>query len=289
MKSILVTWLFDLAARLPLRLLHHFGAGLGWLMYLLDGKYAARLRENLRHEWEGRPEAEFRQALRTNIREMGKSICELPWIWRRPLDEVLHKVQSIHGLEHLTAARESGRGVIALTPHLGCFELVGLYLASAMPITCMYRVPKMAWLDGVMRSGRERAQMKLARADVGGVRLMLKALKQGGAIGLLPDQVPGGGEGEWEPFFGRPAYTMTLAGRLAEASGAAVLLSYSERLPQGAGYIIHFAPLNFTRDAPASRQLNAALEKIIRACPTQYLWSYNRYKVPAGAKPPEAK
>jgi KDO2-lipid IV(A) lauroyltransferase len=153
----------------------------------------------------------------------------------------------------------------------------------------MYRVPKMPWLDGVVRGGRERGQMTLAHADVGGVRILLKALKRGGAIGLLPDQVPGGGEGEWEPFFGRPAYTMTLAGRLAEASGATVLLSYSERLPHGAGYIIHFTPLEFTTEAPATRQLNAALEKIIRACPTQYLWSYNRYKTPAGAKPPQEK
>lgn len=153
----------------------------------------------------------------------------------------------------------------------------------------MYRVPKKEWLDGVVRSGRERGQMKLAHADVGGVRILLKALKRGGAIGLLPDQVPGSGEGEWEPFFGRPAYTMTLAGRLAEASGASVLLSYSERLPRGAGYTIHFAPLEFAMDEPATRQLNAALEKIIRLCPAQYLWSYNRYKVPAGAKPPGAK
>jgi KDO2-lipid IV(A) lauroyltransferase len=286
MKATLVAWLFDLAARLPLRILHLLGAALGGLMYLLDGKYAARLRENLAHEGQGRPEAEFRGVLKANIREMGKSLCELAWVWRRPLDAVLGKVQAVHGLAHLEAAQSRGRGIIFLTPHLGCFEIVSLYLAARMPITIMYRPPKLAWLDGVMRSGRQRGQTSLARTDISGVRAMFKALKRGEAIGLLPDQVPGNGEGEWAPFFGRPAYTMTLVGRLAESSGATVLLSYGERLPQGAGYVLHFSPLEFTQDVPVTRQLNAALENIIRACPAQYLWSYNRYKVPAGVQPP---
>lgn len=288
MKSTLVAWMFDLAAWLPLRILHRLGSALGWLTYLLSGKYAARLRENLGHAWKARSEADYLDALRANIGEMGKSISELPWIWRRPLDEVVHSVQSVHGLEHLTAARERGQGIIVLTPHLGSFEIVGQYVAAQMPMTCMYSVPKLSWLDEVIRGGRERGQMKLARADIGGVRTMLKALKRGEAIGLLPDQVPGNGEGEWVPFFGRPAYTMTLVGRLAEASGATILLCYGERLPQGAGYSMHFSPLEFVPGTPVARQLNAALEEVIRACPTQYLWSYNRYKIPSGALPPDA-
>jgi KDO2-lipid IV(A) lauroyltransferase len=288
MKATLVTWLFDAAARLPLRVLHAAGGLLGRLMYALDRKYGGRLRENLAHEYEGKPEAEFRRVLAANVREMGKSLCELPFVWRRPLDEVLGKVRACHGLEHLEAARQSGKGVIFLTPHLGCFEIVSLYLAARMPITIMYRPPKLAWLDGVMRAGRMRGQTALARTDVSGVRAMFKALKRGEAIGLLPDQVPGNGEGEWAEFFGRPAYTMTLVGRLAESSGAAVLMSYGERLPRGAGYAIHFTPMAFAGDQAVARQLNAVLERVIRERPEQYLWSYNRYKVPAGVQPPGA-
>jgi len=288
MKSTLVAWLFDLLSWLPLRILHGCGVALGWLIYVVSGKYAARLRENLGHEWQGKPEADFRRALRANIREMGKSISELPWVWRRPLDVVVRSVKSVEGLEHFTAARERGKGVIVLTPHLGSFEIVGLYVAAQMAMTCMYRVPKLPWLDGVIRGGRMRGQMQLARADVGGVRTLLKALKRGEAIGLLPDQVPGNGEGEWATFFGRPAYTMTLAGKIIGASGATVLLSYGERLSHGAGYAIHFSPLELKHGMSVARQINAAQEEIIRACPTQYLWSYNRYKVPAGALPPAA-
>ncbi len=286
MKAILVTWLFDMAARLPLRALHAVGGLLGRLMYALDRKYAGRLYENLTHEYRGQPAAEFRRVLHANVREMGKSLCELPFVWRRPLEAVLGKVQSCHGLEHLEAARQRGQGIIFLTPHLGCFEIVSLYLAARMPITVMYRPPKLAWLDGVMRAGRLRGQTALARTDVSGVRAMFKALKRGEAIGLLPDQVPGNGEGEWADFFGRPAYTMTLVGRLAESRGATVLMSYGERLPRGAGYVIHFTPMAFAAGQPVARQLNAVLESVIRERPEQYLWSYNRYKIPAGVQPP---
>ena len=286
MKSSLLIWLFNFAARLPLAVLHRLGAGLGWATYLLSKKYAAHLRENLSHAWQGHSAADLRQVLSANVAETGKGLSELPWIWRRPLAEVLGSVQNCYGLEHLQAARLRGQGVIVLTPHLGCFEVIGAYVAAQMPMTCLYRSPRLAWLDGIIRGGRERGQMRLARTDIGGVRALYKALKRGEAIGLLPDQVPGNGEGEWAEFFGRPAYTMTLVGRLMEASGAAVLLSYSERLPKGAGYAIHIAPLAFTQDIPVTRQINAALEQVIRACPAQYLWSYNRYKIPSGVNAP---
>ncbi len=285
MKSKLVVWLFDLAARLPLPVLHRVGGVVGALVYRLSSRYAARLRENLSHAWADKPQEEVSSLLRANVREMGKSLCELPWVWRRPLSGVLQAVKSCRGLEHLQAARERGKGIILLTPHLGCFEIVSLYLAAQMPMTIMYRPPKLAWLDEVMRRGRQRGHTTLARTDIGGVRAMYKALKRNEAIGLLPDQVPGSGEGEWADFFGRPAYTMTLVGRMVESSGASVLLCYGERLPRGDGYALHFTPLDFDMTLSIARQLNAALEGVIRACPQQYLWSYNRYKTPTGALP----
>lgn len=289
MKAFLLAGLFDLLAWLPLRLLHGAGAMLGWITYWASGRYAFRLRENLEKAMNGRPRVEVAGLRSTNIAQMGKAACELPWIWRRPLEQVVRSVRAVKGIEHFEAARRSGKGIIVLTPHLGCFEIVGLYVASQMPMTCMYRVPKQPWLDPIIRGGRERGMMKLARADVGGVRVLLKALKRGEAIGILPDQVPGNGEGEWANFFGRPAYSMTLAGKIIEASGSAVLLSYGERLPRGAGYTIHFRPLELKPGASVTQQLNAAQEQLILECPSQYLWSYNRYKVPAGVQPPGQK
>src|SRR5690606_10265563 len=99
---------------------------------------------------------------------------------------------------------------------------------------------KQAWLQTMIERGRQRATLHLAPADLSGVRGLLKALKKGEAVGLLPDQAPKMGEGRWLPFFGRPAYTMTLAARLSE-TGATVLLTWGERLPGGAGYHLHFS------------------------------------------------
>lgn len=283
MSAFLFKSFFRLFALLPLGALHRFGALLGRLTYVSSRQYAARTRENLRQA------GMSSDMLPAVIVETGKSIAELPWIWRRPYGEVLGKVRECVGIEHIEAAQARGQGIIFLTPHLGCFEISALYAAQRMPITVLYRPPKLGWLEGVMRAGRERGQAKLARADVSGVRLLYKALKRGEAIGLLPDQVPSRGEGEWAEFFGRPAYTMTLVGRLAQSSGATVLIAYSERLPHGQGYVIHVEPLTLDFLQPVPQQINAALERTIRACPAQYLWSYNRYKIPRGVALPEAQ
>lgn len=280
--------LFDLLARLPLPVLHWLGALLGRLTYLVSGRYASRLRENLRHAGLTHTEAAYRELLRANIREAGKGVLELPWIWRRPLPQVLASVKACHGWDAVEAAHRKGGGIIMLTPHLGCFEVVGLYIGAHMPMTIMYRAPRWASLDRLMHLGRARGQVKLVGADLGGVRQMFKTLKQGGAIGVLPDQAPGNGEGEWVPFFGRSAYTMTLIGRLTEISGAAVFMCVGERLPRGAGYELRFSPLVFDPANSIPQQMNVALEQVIHKNPEQYLWSYNRYKVPRGALPPDA-
>jgi KDO2-lipid IV(A) lauroyltransferase len=281
-----MTLLFGILSRLSLPLLYRLGGAFGWLIYWSSGRYAARLRENLRLSGVAGTESEYKVLLHANIKEAGRGVLELPWVWRRPLQQVVGSVRQCHGWEVFEDAREKGRGVIVLTPHIGCFEVIGLYVAAKYPMTCMYRPPRYPALDKMMHQGRERGQMKLAPTDLGGVRLLLKALKRGEIIGVLPDQAPGNGEGEWSPFFGRPAYTMTLLGRLVESSGAAVVMCLGERLPGGEGYALHFSPFEFESGSSVPVQLNAALETLIRQHPEQYLWSYNRYKVPRGANPP---
>jgi KDO2-lipid IV(A) lauroyltransferase len=118
------------------------------------------------------------------------------------------------------------------------------------------------------------------------VRELFSALKRGEEVGFLPDQVPGAGEGEWSQFFGRPAYTATLAPKLARRADLACFLAYARRLPRGAGYHLVIRPLpRPPADADPVRYLNRALEDLVRECPEQYLWGYNRYKTPRGAKP----
>ncbi|MDR2239159.1 MAG: lysophospholipid acyltransferase family protein [Zoogloeaceae bacterium] len=280
-------FLFRLLSRLPLHALHNLGAALGWLTWLASPTYRRRMRENL--ALAGLP-----RARNAAIAEAGKGLAELPKIWLRPKEEILALVARASGWEHVEAARAAGKGILYLTPHLGCFEITAQYLAArpdaqgaTQPITVLWRRPRQDWLAPLMEAGRA-ANLKLAPADLSGVRRLMKALRQGEASGMLPDQVPGKGEGVWVPFFGKPAYTMTLAARLAEG-GAAVLLTYAERLAYGAGYHVRFIPLSQPLVGGLNERaaiINREIEALIRLCPEQYLWGYNRYKRPSGAPEP---
>jgi KDO2-lipid IV(A) lauroyltransferase len=273
--------LLRLAAHLPLALLHGLGTLAGWAVYLLSPRYRRYLRDNLRHAGFG--EAKVRRAA---IAEGGKAVLELPAVWLRDLNAVTQLVVDAEGWDRLEAALKLGRGLILLTPHLGCWEIAGQYIASRVPLTVMYSPPKLKALEPYMVAGRSREMLKSVPADLRGVRAMLKALKRGEAIGMLPDQVPGVGEGEWVEFFGRPAYTMVLVSRLAEQTGAPVLLVFAERLARGKGYRFVVEPMLPARPPESAvRALNRSLEHLIRRRPEQYLWAYNRHKVPAGAPP----
>jgi KDO2-lipid IV(A) lauroyltransferase len=139
---------------------------------------------------------------------------------------------------------------------------------------------------------RARQHMHLAPANLSGVRMLVKALKGGQPVGVLPDQVPQEGEGVWAPFFGRNAYTMTLPAKLAQLGRADILLVYAERLPRGRGYAIRFVPFEGSMEGDAATQaasINRAMEQLIALCPSQYFWSYNRYKKPQGVAAPEAE
>ena len=286
----MIQFLASLLARLPLPIAHSLGVGLGWLVYWGSPRYRKRLRENIAASGLAAHSAQLNEIIRANVAESGKVIFELPFIWLRPSTDLLAKVVEKHGWPEVLAAKAEGKGLIMLTPHLGSFELIGRYLATQFPITVLYRSPKLSWLEPIMRAGRSRDQAQLATADIRGVRMLLKALNRGESLGILPDQAPSAGDGVWADFFNRSAYTMTLIRRLQERSGAPIIAMYAERLPKTGGYSLHFKrifPLLASEDAIAARQINAAMEDLIRECPSQYLWSYNRYKVPSGARATE--
>jgi Kdo2-lipid IVA lauroyltransferase/acyltransferase len=271
-----------LIAKLPLPWLHALGSLLGWALYGMSPTYRRTLGDNLRQAGYG--DARTRHEAITSA---GRMLAELPALWFRPHAEVAGLVREVHGEEEALAARAGGKPVLYLTPHMGSFEVTAQYAALRAPITVLYRPPKLAWLAPLMREGRSRPNLRLSPADVSGVREMFRALKRAETVGFLPDQVPSKGEGEWAEFFGRPAYTMTLAARLAERTGAECFLVYGRRLPRGRGYSIVVRPLPEKLEGEsATRRLNRALEMLIRECPGQYLWSYNRYKLPRDAPPP---
>lgn len=264
-------------ALLPLPVLHAAGAALGWLSFLGSGTYRRRFLENARQA--GYAPAQVRPA----VAEAGKLVFEAPRLWfgRPPAIEW-------DGADLIDAARASGRGIVFLTPHLGCFEATAQgYAARYGRITVLYRPARKPWLRELVDTARGRANLDAAPTTLAGVKQMLKALKAGEAVGLLPDQVPPDPLGAWAPFFGRPAYTMTLSARLAQQTGATILLAWGERLPWGRGYRIHLRawPGDLAREPQAAAaQVNAQMERLVRECPRQYLWGYARYKAPAPAR-----
>ena len=283
----MLTSFLRLLAKLPLAWMHSAGRLLGWLTYLVSPSYAKRVRENLLGSAICRTRPEFEKLLKRSIRETGKAIAELPAVWFRPQHESASWIRNVFGWELIDAAVKHGRGVVILTPHFGCFEVLAQFIAVRHPITVLYRPPHFRGLEPAMRAGRSRPNIHLATTDVSGVRQLLKALHRGEAIGLLPDQVPGSGDGEWANFFGRPAYTMTLWSRLAHRSKAPVVLAYAVRLPTGVGFEAHFEMMPPREPGETeARHINRALEDIIRRFPEQYLWGYNRYKAPAGMQAP---
>ena len=270
--------LFKMLSILPLWLVHGVGWCLGWLVFAASGVYRTRFLDNARQAGMG-----WRQWM-GSVGESGKLVAELPRLWLgRPVP-----VQWGGAEQPVEEALTLGRGVMFLTPHLGCFEITAQayaqrYGQGAQPMTVLFRPPRQPWLRDLVTSARGRPGLHTAPTTLAGVKQMIKALKQGQSLGLLPDQVPPLGMGLWVPFFGREAYTMTLSVRLAQQTGATVLMAWGERLSWGRGYRIHVQPLRTALPADAAQAagvINQAMERLIRSCPQQYLWGYARYKQP---------
>ena len=274
-KVLMIKLLLHGMALLPLRAAHSIGAVIGRLMWRFDRRGRQTALRNLALCF---PELELpaqRKLAKQSMNETGKNMAELGAIWLWPVDKTLGLITQVSGNEWLEQAFAEKRGVILLSPHLGCWELIGLY----RPMLCLYRPPRMQQLDSMLRKARTRNDTRLAATDVKGVRSILQELKRGGMTGILPDQDPGPGNGQFAPFFGQQANTMTLVSKLASKSKARVGFAYAERLEKGQGYHLHFIPASEEIYGDNSLSyMNQQLEQLIRCLPSQYLWSYKRFK-----------
>lgn len=274
-------FLFRLFSYLPLWFLHALGWVMGWLAYGLSSTYRQRFSENA--ALAGYSVAQVLSA----IGHAGRMVAELPRLWMGA--PIHYEWDNDAAVDQAYAA---GQGIVFLTPHMGCFEISAQSAAERYsgrygPMTVLYRPARQVWLANVMASARNRPGLETAPTNLAGVRQMIRALRNGRAVGLLPDQVPPEGMGQWAPVFGRKAYTMTLAARLVLQTGATVLVAWAERLSWGRGFCIHVRelpePLSSDLDT-AMAQINQAMEQLIRECPQQYLWGYARYKQPRQEK-----
>lgn len=279
-------WLFSL---LPLPVVHFLGVIIGWCFYLIPNRRRSTTITNLELCFPGYTSAQKTKLLRKSLIETGKGVAETGGLWLWSRQRVLRLIKEVKGAELLEQAMTAGKGCIFAAPHLGSWEIIGIYSSLRFPMTTLYRPPPMAGMDSLMRQSRERAGAKLAPTDRSGVKALYTALAKGELIGILPDHDPNTGAGVFSPFFGVQANTMTLLSRLAAKSRAVVLFSYAERLPFGRGYCLHFIKGDgelSSKDVNIScAAINSNVEKCILAIPEQYLWCYKRFRSrPEGEK-----
>ncbi len=283
-------WVFRFLSVWPLSLLHAIGSLMGWVVWGLSPGYREQFRANSL-------QAGFSfERVRPAIAETGRFVAELPRLWMRPQSESCLANVRVEGQSEVTAAFAEGRGVIFFSAHCGSFETAPQALAELFgPITAIYRPARKAWLARLESIARNRPNLTVLPASLKGIRQMQRALRANQAVALLTDQVPPEGQGVWSPFFGKPAYTMTLAARLALQNGAKLLPVSCDRLSGGRGFSLRIWP---ALDMPAAgraadpdtllkavTQVNQAIEAIVRAQPGQYLWAYARYKQPRAGAP----
>lgn len=282
MRGRLIRWLLRAFAALPLPLAHAVGTVIGWGLILVPNELRRISGINIPLCLPELAPPQQRRLLRASLMEAGKTMSEAGALWLWPAPRLLSLVETVSGEQHLRAAMESGKGAILAVPHLGAWEMIGLYCSHHYPMTSLYRPPRLVEMDEVVRHGRERLGAKLVPADAGGVRALYQTLGRGELVGMLPDQEPGAGNGVFAPLFGIQTNTMVLLSRLAIKTGTAVIFGYAQRLPHGRGYHLHFLPAPPTINAQpleaSIAAMNQMVGKLIRQQPEQYQWGYKRFR-----------
>ena len=283
MQKLLLKPILVLIAALPLCIVQMIGASLGLLAYIGSSSY----RKFFRSQYDAVIAShQLQSRLWSAVMASGQLFSDSLWIWRNP-KQALHLVE-IQNWDLVETAISEGHGLVMLTPHLGGFEIIPRVLAQHFPATILYRPSRQDWLNRIVEEGRAYPNMHFVPTNLNGVRQMTRALSKGEAIGILPDQVPSGGDGVWVPFFGRPAYTTPLPARLANRNKTPVIMFTAKRKNLGQGWLMQATRLApFSEDATlAATEMNQAIEQAILKAPEQFIWAYNRYKHPAGADLP---
>jgi len=271
-----------LFALLPLPLNHALGYIIGLLFYLIPNKTKTITLINLSLCLPELNNHQRQRLARQSLIETGKSITELGAIWFWNPTRLLRKIIRIENEDILNRALEKQKGLIIMTPHMGCWELAGLFAARKQTLTSLYRPPRIQAMEAMMKQARERTGAKLVPTNTHGVKSLFAALSKHECIGILPDQDPGNDGGIFVPFFGHDANTMKLIPRLAQKTGAAVILVTAERLRCGRGYVIRYHQVDvniYSKNlAESANAMNRSIESVVRENPEQYQWSYKRFK-----------
>jgi KDO2-lipid IV(A) lauroyltransferase len=286
----LALYFFRLLAWLPLSVSRGLGRLLGRIAWLAASRMRRTTLTNLRICLPELDEAARERLARESLCQTMQALCETGAVWLWPGERSLQLIREVPGRELLDQAKAKGRGVIVMAPHLGNWELAGLYLSACGlgPTYQLYQPPDDPALDALLFRARSRMGATMVATDNKGVAQLLRALRNGEIVGILPDQVPTEAGGEHAPFFGHPALTMTLLTRLQQKTGAVVVTAFAERIP--GGFRLHFrepdAGIYAEDPQEALAGLNRTVEELVRMAPEQYQWEYKRFRrLPAHMEP----
>jgi len=270
---------FRLFSSLPLPALRAVGRAIGVLHYAADSTRTRVTRRNLGMCFPPMDPAQREATARRSLIETGQTILEMAWVWMRPVALVL-RCCSVTGDGLLREKLARGRGLIVIAPHVGNWEVLGLFLSQVGPTTSLYKPLRVAAADELVRRCREKSGARLVPTTRGGVADLLRSLGRGEIAGILPDQVPDAGHGVFVPFFGVPALTMTLIHRLMRRTGAEAVVGVALRRP--GGFEIRFdepdAGLYAEDQAEALEALNRCVENAAQLELAQYQWEYKRFR-----------
>lgn len=280
MQNLLIAFLFKTLALLPLPLARGIGAMAGYFCWLFKTETARVTLTNLRHCFPDKNQQELKSLARKSMQAWGISLLEIPIVWGRHPVWVMDRILRVVNQELFDHYRAGGKGLIIIAPHLGNWEVVGLYCATQGELTSLYAPSKMEALNSLIQKSREQSGARLVPTDSRGVAALLKALKNNKMAGILPDQIPARESGDYAPFFGRRALTMTLIHKLLNRSGALALFCYAKRIPGGFELVFQepTGPLYSSESTPSLTALNQGVEACIIAAPEQYQWEYKRFR-----------
>ncbi|MCB1865714.1 MAG: lysophospholipid acyltransferase family protein [Chromatiales bacterium] len=286
-----VLFLGRLSALLPFRLMLALGWPLGMAFYVLNPRLRRVATLDIARCFPCLTPRQRTRRVRASFRELGYSIMETQLAWYGNLRAFWDKRVVVDGLEHWQAALATGRGLILLSSHFGSLDLNAALAGQLAPAgrrsIGSYRAPADAVVDRFLRSVRARYGGPLYATEY--LRPLLRELKSGAALWYAPDLDAPFRVNVFVDFFGAPASTSTITGRLAQSSGALVVPMAHYREQRGRRYRVKFWPAleRFPSgdEVADARAVNAAVERIIEPYPERYWWMLKRFKrLPDGTK-----
>ena len=264
----------------------------------VGGPRTADGRAHLRLAFPGWRESERRAVLERSLANLARSFVEVCTLDSLS-PEALRGLVDVEGLEHFESARRvlPTGGVIALTAHLGNWEILAPVMAAhGIPIAVVHRARENPLVEELVERLRAVGDVELLPRG-SAARGTLRALRAGRVVAMPLDQNAPRREGVFVPFFGRLASTRDGPARVAMKTRAPVLPVFIERIGETMRHRVRALPaleLVPEGDDPDAAvvenvaRMTAAIEAAIRRTPDQWIWTHRRWKTrPKGAPPAE--